>query len=331
MNYENIIDNVQLKNIYLGMSENCNASCSFCYREFYTPKPKGFMSEGIFTSILRQIRESNTIESVSLTVGEPTLHPQFDAFSKELNRDKTYKTTVVTNMSMAHKHIDSLMGYDGIVMSIEGHDKESYENLRKGLKWERVRENVKMLDKYVKANSKTSPLRKINFIVDKASKVKEFVNVWSDYTDIIMIDPMLPHTFWKEGKNELKKTSENLFSFSKSNKIVCTEPFYRLGVLADGSVKPCGTRMYEQKDYGNYSNLQDVFNEQKNILWLRNYREKNKMLGCKNCRHSLEVDTNEWQNLVDEHKDLILNKNVVFAKGLMEVNGGTWEKQNNAV
>lgn len=324
-------NNITLQNIYLGISENCNASCSFCYREFYTPKPKGFMSEKMFSSIINQLRESNTIESVSLTVGEPTLHPQFDSFSMELNKNKTYKTTVVTNMSTAHKHIDALGSYDGIVMSIEGYDKESYENLRKGLTWERVCENVIMLDKYVKANGEKSPLRKINFIVDKASNIREFVNMWSDYTDVIMIDPMLPHTFWENGKSELRKTSNNLFSFSKSKKIVCTEPFYRLGVLADGSVKPCGTRMYEQKDYGNFNNLKNVFNEQNNILWLRNYREKNNMLGCKNCRHSLEVNTDEWQNLIDEHKDLVLEKNVVFAKGLKEVNGGTWKKQNNAV
>lgn len=329
MNYKNITENIELKNIYLGLSENCNASCSFCYREFYSPKPSGFMSEKIFTSILKQINESNTIESVSLTVGEPTLHPQFNSFSEELNRNKKYKTTVVTNMSMAHKHIDALMGYDGIVMSIEGFDKESYENLRKGLKWERVRENVKMLDEIVKKRGEKSPKRKINFIVDKKSEIREFVNVWSDYTDIIMVDPMLPHTYWENGKSELKKTSDNLFSFSKSHKIVCTEPFYRLGILADGSVKPCGTRMYEQKDYGKYNNLEKVFENEKNILWLRNYREKNNFLGCKNCRHSLEVNSSEWQNLINQHKDLILNKNVVFAKGLTEVNGGTWKKQSN--
>jgi hypothetical protein len=85
--------------------------------------------------------------------------------------------------------------------------------------------------------------------------------------------------------------------------------------------------MYEQRDYGDYTNLQDVFNKQNNIIWLRKYRKKNNMLGCRNCRHSLEVDTSEWQNLIEEHKDLILEKNVVFAKGLIEVNGGTWKKE----
>ena len=326
MNYHEIVNNPRLKNIYLGICESCNASCTFCYREFYSPKPKGFMSDEIFTSVLKQIRESKTVESVSLTVGEPTLHPNFDNFSKELNKNKSYKTTIVTNMSLAHKHFDALMEYDGIVMSIEGYNKETYENYRRGLSWERVRENVITLDKYVKAKGEKAPQRKINFIVDRATEIRKFVEVWSDYTDVIMIDPMLPQTFWEGKKNELKETSQNPFSFTESKKIACTEPFYRLGVLADGSVKPCGTRMYEKKDYGTYNSLQNIFNEQKNIKWLRKYRKKNKMLGCHNCRHSLEVDTNEWQSVIDEHRDLIRSKNIFFAKGLMEVNGGKWKK-----
>lgn len=49
-------ENIKLRSIYLGISETCNASCSFCYRDFYNPKPKGFMSNEVFDSILTQIR-----------------------------------------------------------------------------------------------------------------------------------------------------------------------------------------------------------------------------------------------------------------------------------
>lgn len=254
------------------------------------------------------------------------MHPRFDDFSIRLNQNKTYKTTIVTNMSLAHRHFEALMLYDGIVMSIEGFDKKSYENSRKGLKWDVVRSNVKILDEYIRRNKGNSPKRKINFIVDKSSDIREFVNVWGDYTDIIMIDPMLPQTIWTNGRNALKKTSEYLFSFVNSDEIICTEPFYRLGILADGSVKPCGTRMYEQKDYGNYINLNEAFNNQKNILHLRKCREKNNMRGCKNCRHSLKVNEDEWQYTISKYEDLIKGKNVVFAKGLKEVNGGIWQK-----
>lgn len=322
-----IIKDITLSNVYLGISESCNAACPFCYREFYSPKPKGFMSKAVFESILVQIKQIDTLKSVSLTVAEPTLHPLFDDFSKELNKDKHYKTTVVTNMALAHKHLESLMLYDGIVMSIEGFDKESYENSRRGLKWERVRENVKMLDAFIKNSHRKSPTRKINFIIDKSSKIREFVHVWQNYTDVIMIDPMLPQTFWKKGKNELRDTSENLFPFSISDEIVCTEPFYRLGILSDGSVKPCGTRMYEQKDYGDYKNLLETFYTQKNILRLRTSREKNNLRGCKNCRHSLAVDKDEWRKMISEHEDFLQDKSVFFAKGLMEVNGGIWSKR----
>ena len=328
-NIEEVIGDIKLKNIYLGISENCNAACPFCYREFYNPKPKGFMSEEVFNSILEQVRQIDSIKSLSLTVAEPTLHPLFDKFSVELNKQKKYKTTIVTNMALAHKHLESLSLYDGIVMSIEGFDKESYESSRRGLKWKRVRKNVMMLDEYIKSNNLKSPIRKINYIIDKSSRIREFVDAWSAYTDIIMIDPMLPQTNWQKGSSELIDTSSNLFSFSPSNEIVCTEPFYRLGVLADGSLKPCGTRMYEQKNYGDYRELLEVFNNNENVKLLRKYREKNKMLGCKNCRHSLEVNKNEWSNIIANHIDLVKEKNVVFAKGLKEVNGGIWQKKIN--
>lgn len=328
-NINAITRDINLKSIYLGISENCNASCPFCYREFFSPKPKGFMSEKVFNSILKQVHQIDSIKNISLTVAEPTLHPLFEEFSIKLNSKKRYKTTVVTNMATAHKHLESLVLYDGIVMSIEGFDKESYESSRRGLKWERVRKNVILLDEYIRKNSLESPLIKINYIINRTSEIRKFVDAWSAYTDIIMIDPMLPQTKWNKGRKELVDTSTSHFSFRPSNEIVCTEPFYRLGVLSDGSIKPCGTRMYQQKDYGNYKDLRKVFNSNRNITLLRNSRIKNNMLGCKNCRHSLEVDKFEWQNIISDHVDLIKHKNVVFAKGLMAVNGGIWQTNKN--
>jgi len=321
---------IRLKNIYLGISESCNAACPFCYREFYSPKPGGFMSDEIFRSILTQIRRIETIESVSLTVAEPTLYPRFDEISIELNKNRRYKTTVVTNMSLAHKHLESLMLYDGIVMSVEGFDRESYENSRRGLKWERVKENIILLDEYIKKHDNKGPRRKINFIVDRSSKIREFVAFWSGYADVTMIDPMLPQTVWKNGGSELKDTSDNLFPFTASKEIVCMEPFYRLGIMSDGSVRPCGTRMYEPKHYGDYRNLPEAFHTNRNILLLRKQREKNGFRGCGNCRHSLEVDRREWEELIREHRDLS-HENVVFAKGLMEVNGGIWQGKKTVV
>lgn len=57
-----------------------------------------------------------------------------------------------------------------------------------------------------------------------------------------------------------------------------------------------------------------------------NAEKKNNMRGCKNCRHSLKVNEDEWQYTISKYEDLIKGKNVVFAKGLKEVNGGIWQK-----
>lgn len=78
------------------LTAECNIDCFYCHNEGQ-PKSEIYFSEKLFQHILKII-ESNTdpIESVTFTGGEPLLHPKLDYFISTISRFSP-KITMVTN------------------------------------------------------------------------------------------------------------------------------------------------------------------------------------------------------------------------------------------
>ncbi len=97
--------------VMIDLSSNCNQNCVFCYRSGpHTLMPDGkpkFLQPGNLEKICRELKESN-VASLTLTGGEPTLHPHFIE-AVHMVKQFGFFLTVVTNGSyITDKDIDRL-------------------------------------------------------------------------------------------------------------------------------------------------------------------------------------------------------------------------------
>jgi len=70
--------------VFIEITSKCNFYCSYCNSPT-SIRPKGVMEERLFQHIASQLHEI-TNQPVTLHIdGEPTLHPKFDDFVRQLN------------------------------------------------------------------------------------------------------------------------------------------------------------------------------------------------------------------------------------------------------
>src|SRR6266849_3295496 len=73
----------------LGLTNECNLSCAFCYRD---PSRADRLTPAQVTAILDRI----PVRSVNLGTGENGMHPEFRSFLQEL-RARPLKLTITSN------------------------------------------------------------------------------------------------------------------------------------------------------------------------------------------------------------------------------------------
>jgi MoaA/NifB/PqqE/SkfB family radical SAM enzyme len=123
----------------------CNLACEMCPQgEAGTVKEKGMMDFGLFKEMVDKAKGAGIFSVLLVMTGEPLMHPQFIemvkyAKSKELKVQSSTNCTLLTR-EKAREIIES--GLDEIILSFDTMDKASYENFRKGAKFEEVFSNI---------------------------------------------------------------------------------------------------------------------------------------------------------------------------------------------
>jgi len=88
------------RNLYFEVTNVCNYHCSICPYRNSPRKPAYFATE---SEILRIFSVGNSIQSVTLSGGEPFLHPEISSIINLLIKRKV-SITVLTNASLIAKH-----------------------------------------------------------------------------------------------------------------------------------------------------------------------------------------------------------------------------------
>jgi MoaA/NifB/PqqE/SkfB family radical SAM enzyme len=125
----------------------CNARCPFCPSDVWdTSTP--YMSDALFKKIADEIIEfRNGVKFVDVQrAGEPLLDKKIYDRVRYLKEGGVKFVAITTNASglteqNARKLLDS--GIDEVMLSIDSVDKEEYERLRFGLKYEQVIANIR--------------------------------------------------------------------------------------------------------------------------------------------------------------------------------------------
>lgn len=302
----------ELRTVILDISYYCNAECPFCPRQLLMPKLSGFMSKEIFYSTMKQIEKIPTVKTITLAAeGEPLMHPDFDEFVSYL-KSKQFQVVFPTNMSLAHKHFDAMLKCDSIMFSVEGHNKETYEEMRKKLKFSTVFENIKTFHKLVeekRKNGEHAPETSINFIVTKESKINEFIEMWEPYVDFIRIGPVGPVMDFDKKEKKIvpafnHKMTEILLPLEENPIKFCCQPFNVTVIRPNGKLALCCSDYNIGLDLGNYKNLEKNFKKNKNLQRIRKEFLEHKLKVCENCPQHLMISRENYEKYLPELKNI---------------------------
>ncbi len=278
--------------ITIDISGVCNANCSFCLRQLTDDVPTSFMAREMFYEIMKQVRKIQSIKVISLSAyGEALLHPNFDEFVEYLHKLK-YRILVITNMSVVNKHYESLLKTHFLIMSVEGHNKETYEKYRKGLNFGQVEHNIIEFDKIVREArlyKEHTPSRMINCLLTKGTNLNKFKEKWAQYTDIIKINYMVNPISW----NQTSKKFDNLENAdleeeiinknNRSERTMCKEPFKTIVVHPNGKLALCCNDANCSFDFGSYKEIKKSFYYNKNLNMIRKELLDRTPFICENC------------------------------------------------
>ena len=274
--------------VQIETTNHCNANCITCPHDKLT-REKTTMDFDLFRNIIDQCINEE-IGKVELSyLGEPLLDK--DIFRKiSYASQNDIDTFLISNFSLLSLNkIDKLLdsGLKRINVSIDGFDKRSFENVRKGLDYNTVVNNLENLIKRKNELNRQFPIIKLNFVaIDyEREKVKRLREKWENKVDILhIIKPMN----WG-GKHEILDGKD-----SQDRIAPCPLPFSKVTILSNGKVALCS------RDYDGEVILGDLNEETLRAVWFGekyiNVRKKHlnrkfkKLDLCPSCDYQGEWD-----------------------------------------
>ena len=188
-----------VRKVYLEPTTRCNLHCRTCVRNVWG-EPLEDMSTATFKRVLKGLRGLPELREVVLGgYGEPFTHPRIlDYLTAIKNLDVTL--TVSTNgLLLNEKQVRALVDLrvDGVTVSLDGVDPETYADVRRGARLETVMQNIETLRR-IKAEEVTSlPRLGIEFVALKENEAQI-----SDLPKLaqalganrVLVTHVLPHT-----------------------------------------------------------------------------------------------------------------------------------------
>ncbi len=124
--------------MFFSMINVCNLSCVMCYQsqiQFY----KHLMDDDVLVKIFEYLPYSHYISVSGL--GEPILSPSFKFFASVSNQLRSY-TYLISNGMLLDKKQESTSLITEIAISFDASSKETFEHLRKGANFDKIRNNI---------------------------------------------------------------------------------------------------------------------------------------------------------------------------------------------
>ena len=207
----------------------CNLRCTMCFQSFDKPVQENMMPDDIM-DILYEI--SGNAYSIKLQYrGEPLTDSFLPYAVKQAKRNGITEVMINTNANllkgdMAKKVL--LSGLDKIIFSVEGSNKDIYNQTRIGGDFDTVVENIKNFMDMRKELNLSHPQTRVQMVKteDNASDVEAFLEFWKDKVDEVAVEDELDFHAETADTTPLPDWA-------------CPQLYQRLIVLADGDIVPC--------------------------------------------------------------------------------------------
>mgnify|MGYP003978547903 FL=1 len=274
----------------------CNARCTMCAISKPATRPIGEMDMEMFKSIVDSIELYNDhIEKVDLFgLGEPMMDKYLFERVKYLKDRKFTGLAISTNAHLLYSYKQQLLldsGIETVIFSIDGTNKETHENIRKKVNFDKVMKNaINMIKMRDDGDYQTRFV--VRFIRQKSN-----INEWESYrrfwelklsakkNDIIIVYDV--NTMGGEMYSKQDLVSENDFSDEIERK-PCHQVFDRMIINADGAMPLCCEDTPRASlNLGNIKDTSplDIWNGSRftKIREMHKKGEKNRLKICREC------------------------------------------------
>jgi radical SAM protein with 4Fe4S-binding SPASM domain len=246
--------------LWVESSSRCNLRCPMCPNKDLCSDEKGLMDFALFTKIVDEAR--HFINDMYLHHrGEPLLNPAFFdmiTYAREAGiQTRFHSNGTVLDQAKAEKLLQARP--DLASFSVDGFEKDAYERIRVGARFETTVANIIRLVEMRKARKQRKPyvvVEKIHFRSPEApedtAKVRE---LWDRFLEA-GVDEVIEkeeYTWATEGAPEISDPGA---------RSVCTFPWYAMVICADGAVTPCPQDFFARMNMGNVRDaaLREIWN-----------------------------------------------------------------------
>ena len=253
------------------LTNHCNFHCLMCPTGTGESKrTRGFMSD----EVIEKVIENAVTYKIPVRLigwGEPTLHPKFMHFVRELKKHHVllhFNTNGSLLEDVDYREIVDL-GVESLKFSFQGVDSQTYGEMRDGGDFERLIERINVLNQI--RGERPYPYIQITTTItneseEQVDKFKQLIAPYCDYYNIgrtklshLDQDKMtLPPEKKKKYQELLTRESVHKVPASK----YCVELYDKLTVGWDGRVSACCTDTEYELTVGNiiHEDLQQIFN-----------------------------------------------------------------------
>lgn len=290
MNFKDKVDN-QIKDIHilqLNIGKICNLKCSHCHVEA-SPKRSEMMSREIFDKAMK-IYDKFSLDTIDITGGEPTLHPEIDYFIEE-SAKRSKNVILRTNLADLNKKtslIKQLSEHNiNIVASLPCYTEENVDKMRGHGTFEKALKSIKVLNDYGYGRELSLDLvyNPLGAFLPPSQKSleedykRELSNYGIEFTNLLTITniPMgyFKEELTKEGRyNEYMGLLKENFNEDTVDNIMCR---YQISVSFNGKIYDCDFNQMENLEIKEYPTVDKIL--EKDSL-SRNIIFENYCYGC---------------------------------------------------
>lgn len=221
--------------LQIEVTNRCTMKCPMCPRSHMT-RPVCDINPDLFRRIIDENKDTAELAILHL-MGEPLLHPQLPDLVRYCH-DAGLRTVISTNASALREGLDQPLlesGLDVIIFSLDGFEAKTYEDLRRGGKFESILGNVQ---RFLDRKGRRDPQAIVQMIdmPETHDQVRAFAAHWRSVRGVITA--VKPFTSWQGDIEEIRRRGWNQ-DLARLEHSVCDRLWMWLTVFADGRLATC--------------------------------------------------------------------------------------------
>lgn len=273
------------------MTFTCNYRCPQCIlgdnsiqKELSPSSP--IMSFELFKKIIDEGKENNCKSLCVNNTNEPLLVKDLPERIEYARQQGFLDILMNTNGELfTEENLEKFLrsGITRLMISVDAHSPETFNKIRVGGNYEKVKENILRLVEIREKLGLKLPLIRTSFVLqrDNQHEVKEFKEFWQSKVDYVHI---------QEYAKPYETSNDYRIDGHKPDIVEnfrCDQPWNRVMIRADGAVHPCCSFYTYELEMGNMTNSSiykiwnsDNFQNLRKLHAEGRYRDNNACLKC---------------------------------------------------